>query len=203
MISLPKELLIATKNEGKVREIIELLKSINLSLTVKSLSDLKIYEEYEETGTTFSSNAIGKSLYYNKSSPYSLTIADDSGLMVEALDGKPGVFSARYSGINSTDKKNNEKLLEDLLPYKNRKAKFCTVVAVSINGKLIKTFEGDVSGVILTKPSGNNGFGYDPLFYYPPLKKTFAELSVEVKNNISHRATAIKKMIDYLKNLIS
>jgi XTP/dITP diphosphohydrolase len=203
MISLPKELLIATKNEGKVREIIELLKNINSSLTVKSLSDLEIYEEYEETGTTFASNAIGKALYYNDFSPHSLTIADDSGLMVEALDDNPGVFSARYSGINSTDKKNNEKLLKDLLPYKNRNAKFCTVIAISINGKLVGKFEGEVRGIILTKPSGNNGFGYDPLFYYPPLKKTFAELSVEVKNNISHRATAIKKMIDYLKSLIS
>ncbi len=199
MLHLPNNILVATKNQGKVREILKLLKNTGLDIDVKSLNDLNISDEFEETGSTFASNAIGKSLFYSKLSPKRLTIADDSGLMVDALDGHPGVYSARYSGVDATDKKNNEKLIGKLSNINNRSARFITVVSISINGKLIKTFEGTVEGSILAEPRGEGGFGYDPLFYYTPLKKTFAELSIEIKNNISHRAKAIKKMIEFFK----
>ncbi len=201
MSNLPKKLLIATKNQGKVNEIIVLFKNENLDIDVKSLNDLKIYDDYEETGTTFESNAIGKSQFYSKLVSDRLTIADDSGLMVDALNGEPGVYSARYSGVNATDNKNNEKLLKELKNIEDRTAKFKTVVSISLNGKLIKTFHGEVKGKILTTPRGNSGFGYDPLFYYTPLKKTFGELSIEIKNNISHRAKAVKQMINFFKEL--
>ncbi len=203
MSNLPKKLLIATKNQGKVKEIIVLLKNANLDIDVKSLSDLKIYDDYEETGKTFKANAIGKSQFYSKLEPNRLIIADDSGLMVDVLGGEPGVYSARYSGIKATDKKNNEKLLKELGNCEDRTAKFKTVVSISLNGKLIKTFEGEVKGKILTTPRGNSGFGYDPLFYYTPLKKTFAELSIEIKNDISHRAKAVKRMIAYFRTTIN
>ena len=199
MTVFPKKILIATKNQGKVKEIKDLLCSNDLNFDVRSLSDLNITDEYEETGSTFKSNAIGKSQFYSEFAKDRLTIADDSGLMVKSLDNRPGVLSARYSGINAKDEDNNKKILEELLHINNRSAKFVTSISISIDGKLIKTFTGEVKGNILTRERGDYGFGYDPLFYYPQLKKTFAELSVEIKNNISHRSKAIKKMIDFLK----
>jgi len=192
--------LIATNNKGKVKELIKLLKDYNLNLDLISLKEAGIAVEYEETGNTFMENAIGKSLFYGKFFPNMITIADDSGLSVKSLNGKPGVYSARYAGPDSNDENNIIKLLKAMETKKERDAEFVTVIALSYNGKLIKTFEGRVSGIILNEKQGLKGFGYDPIFYYPPLKKTFAELSVDIKNEISHRARAVKKLIQYLNS---
>jgi XTP/dITP diphosphohydrolase len=127
-----------------------------------------------------------------------ITMADDSGLSVDSLDGEPGVNSSRYSGPECNDEKNIEKLLKELSEEKKRDAKFITVITLSINGKVIKSFKGEVNGFILNRKRGSGGFGYDSVFYYPPLEKTFAELTVKEKNKISHRSKALGKMKDFL-----
>ena len=116
----------------------------------------------------------------------------------QALGGKPGVHSARYAGEPKDDEKNIQKLLKELSGVENRKARFVTVVTLSRNGRVIESFTGEVEGILLREKKGTGGFGYDPIFYYPPFQKTFAELTTEEKNRISHRANAFKKLISYL-----
>ena len=192
-------ILIATRNQGKVEEISKLLHEIGLAFPIRSLSDQGIEDDFPETGQTFLENASGKALFYNRFVPDWLTIADDSGLMVDALNGEPGVYSARYSGPDATDARNNSKLLKNLAVIEDRSARFVTTVSLARHGRILASFDGDVKGQIIDTPRGQNGFGYDPIFFYPPQQKTFAELSTEVKNRISHRAEAIRKLISYLK----
>jgi len=192
------DLLAATKNEGKIKEIDRLLKEGSLDVTVFSLSHFNISADCPETGDTFLDNSIEKSLFYSRMVTDIYTVADDSGLAVDALGGKPGVYSARYAGEPKDDERNIQKLLKELTHIENRKAKFVTVVTLSINGKVIESFTGEVEGVLLREKRGTGGFGYDPIFYYPPFQKTFAELTMEEKNQISHRAAAFKKLISFL-----
>jgi XTP/dITP diphosphohydrolase len=192
------DLLAATTNKGKIREIERLVKGGSPGMRLYSLSDFNIDIDCPETGETFLENAVEKSLFYSRMVSDMYTIADDSGLAVEALEGRPGVHSARYAGQHKDDEKNIEKLLKELKNIQNRKAKFVTIVTLSKNGKPIKSFVGEVEGVILKEKRGTGGFGYDPIFFYPPLQKTFAELTTEEKNRISHRATAFKKLKNFL-----
>jgi XTP/dITP diphosphohydrolase len=194
------DLLAATTNKGKMKEIERLFKESSLDITLYSLSDFNIDIDFPEKGDTFLENATEKSLFYSRMVRDIFTIADDSGLAVEALGGKPGVHSARYAGQPKDDEKNIEKLLKELKNIQNRKAKFVTVVTLSKNGKAIKSFTGQVEGILLEEKRGTGGFGYDPIFFYPPFQKTFAELTTEEKNQVSHRANAVRKLKDFLLN---
>jgi XTP/dITP diphosphohydrolase len=196
-----KKVLIASNNEHKVKEIREILSKYNFD--VLSLNEAHIDIEVEEDGATFMENAYKKaSEIYNTCSDY-MVIADDSGLMVDALGGAPGVYSARYAGEHGNSKKNNEKLLKELkgIPEKDRKAKFvCAIVFIIDKNTIIKA-QGEANGIILEEERGDSGFGYDPLFYVPSYGKTFAELGPEIKNRISHRAEALIKLNDALRKM--
>lgn len=192
-----KRLLLATTNQGKAREIESYLEDLNIEIL--SLKELEQSGPFSETGTTFDENARGKSLFYSMNWE-GLTLAEDSGLEIEALNGEPGVFSARYSGEQATDEKNNQKVLERMkeVPSEKREARFVSCMVLSQKGKIITEIKESVEGVITFEEKGTHGFGYDPLFYYPPLKKTFAELLPEEKNEVSHRGRALKKLKEYL-----
>lgn len=182
-------ILIATTNKGKLREFRELFKG--QTVEILSLDQMVPVQPCIENGRTFLENAIKKATYYAKE--YNLPcVSEDSGLMVDALGGRPGVYSARYAGEKATDEENNRKLLLELGNETHRKARFVCVLCVALPTGEYRTFEGTVEGEIAIEPKGQNGFGYDPLFYYPPLGKTFAELSMEEKNSISHRARAFE-----------
>ena len=192
-----KSIIIATKNEGKAREFIELFD--NYGYQVKTLLDFPDIEDVEETGQTFAENALIKADAISKQFN-TIVLADDSGLEVDALNGGPGIYSARYAGEHGNDAKNNLKLLEALndVPMPERKANFhCSLVLVGPNRDPL-TVEGTVDGYILTEPRGENGFGYDPLFYVTEVDKGMAELTSKEKNEISHRAKAIKQLEGYL-----
>ncbi len=191
-------LIIATRNKGKFREIKEILKGIKIK--VVSLDDLGENIKTREDGKSFLENAVKKAAAVSRRYPFDLVAADDSGLEVEYLDNRPGVFSKRYSGRGSTDIKNNLKLLKELegIAWKERKAKFRCVVALAYGKAIIKKFEGKVSGYINDKSLGKRGFGYDPVFYLPFHKKTVAQISLKKKNEISHRARAFRKLKKYL-----
>lgn len=192
------DILVATTNKGKVEEIEKLLNDGSLGVTLFSLADVNIDKDCPETGDTFHDNAVEKALYYSRMTDI-YTVADDSGLAVETLGGRPGVRSARYAGEPKDDDRNLDKVLAELKGNPDRKAKFVTVVTLSKGGKEIASFTGEVEGVLLTERRGTGGFGYDPIFYYPPFQKTFAELTTEEKNQISHRANAFKKLKEYLR----
>ena len=199
-----RRLIIASNNKKKIKE----LKSIveQLGWDVKSLADENIDIEVEEDGLTFEENAEKKAreiyeFLLNRGENNFAVLADDSGLEVDYLNGAPGVYSARYAGEHGNDSKNNEKLLHELRNAKGeeRKGRFvCAIALVNIDGKT-NVVRGVAEGIILEELSGEGGFGYDPLFYYEPAKKTFAELNANEKNKISHRANAIKKIEEYLK----
>jgi len=186
-----KEVVLATGNKGKVKEFAKLLEGVFGNII--SLSDLGSPPEVIEDGLTFRDNALKKAreiAEYSKK----LTLADDSGLQVDALNGRPGVYSARFSGDGATDKSNIDKLLTELGDNPNRKARFvCVLALVDPNGMEL-VVEGICEGVILDKPRGEGGFGYDPVFYLPDRDKTMAEIDPELKNQISHRANALKKL---------
>lgn len=188
------ELLIATKNRNKAREFAQALNDDNLQ--IKTLLDYPDYPDVEETGTTFSENAHLKVAAAVKALNIA-TLADDSGLMVDYLHGQPGVRSARYAEDHN-DAANNAKLLAELagVPLAQRQAQFLTTIVYQnpVTKQEIEVV-GKLSGQILTVPRGNNGFGYDPLFYVPSLHQTLAQLSTEQKNQISHRGQAIKKFV--------
>lgn len=187
-----KELILASNNAHKVEEI----KSILDDYKILTLKDIGYYEDIIEDGTTFEENALIKARTIAKYSGKA-AIADDSGLSVALLDGRPGVYSARYSKEQS-DEKNIEKVLEELNGEKS-KAKFVSVIAlVRPDGSEI-TFRGECHGEIIFEKRGSNGFGYDPIFYVPSLEKTFAELTSEQKNSISHRKESLEKFSKYLK----
>ena len=190
---MPKEtiLVLASRNKGKSAEIKNLLK--DFPVTIKDLHDFGPIPPVEETGTTFDENAYIKASFTARILGLP-AIADDSGLCVDILNGAPGVYSARYAGENATDEQRCVKLLEDLKGPSNRKAAFECVISIAVPPGPALTYEGRCEGIIANKPAGTNGFGYDPIFFYPPLKKTFAELSIEEKNKISHRGIALREM---------
>ena len=191
------ELLFASSNQNKIREITQLLP---LGYSLLGLGDAGIAEEIPETGDTIKENSFLKASYVTeklKQLGRNIAVfADDSGLEVEALGNAPGVYSARYAGTPKNDLANNEKLLRELSSSANRKARFVTVITLIENGRS-HYFEGEVKGTIAFKPFGNTGFGYDPLFIPEGYNNTFAELGAEVKNGISHRAHAMKKFISF------
>ena len=192
------QLLIATTNEGKKKEIEKTLSS--LPLTILSLADLNITSQFPETGIDFLENARGKSLFYGQKWG-GLTLGEDSGLEIGHLNGEPGVFSARFSGPGSTDKTNNDKVLRLMkgIPFAERQAKFVSCMVLSENGAVMAVFRGEVEGYISLDSRGKGGFGYDPLFYYPPLKKTFGGMRPEEKNRVSHRGRALVKLRTFLE----
>ncbi|KGN02373.1 nucleoside-triphosphate diphosphatase [Clostridium novyi A str. 4570] len=197
-----KKLIVASNNQHKIEEIKEMLKEFNLD--VISLKEAGIDIDVEENGTTFAENAHIKAYEIFKIVKDAMVLADDSGLMVEALNGEPGVYSARYAGEHGNDKKNNEKLLSKLKEFKfeDRKAKFVCAMELIIDEARTIAVQGEVKGYILEEQRGENGFGYDPLFYVPEYKKTTAEMTPEEKNSISHRGKALKnlkKVLTYYK----
>lgn len=190
------KLLFATQNQHKISEI---KKIISPNIAIQSLGDIHDSTDIPETGTTLEENALIKARFvYTKFNQN--CFADDTGLEVEALNGAPGVYSARYAGEPKSDEKNMIKLLEELKNKTNRKAHFKCVIALILNGKEI-LFEGILKGEILPEKSGTNGFGYDPIFLPENSSKTLAEMSMEEKNKISHRAIAVKKLVEFLNNI--
>lgn len=158
---------------------------------VQILPGLRAFAPPEETGSTFEGNAALKAAYYSRFTHH-LTLADDSGLEVTALDGAPGIFSARYAGPHATDEENNRMLLKNLEPHSNRTARFVSVVAIAQLGEVIASALGTVEGAILPEPRGDGGFGYDPLFFYPPFGGSFAEITDEQKLSVSARGIALR-----------
>jgi XTP/dITP diphosphohydrolase len=155
--------------------------------------------DIEETGATFLENARLKADFYSRLTGLD-TLGDDSGLEVMALDNRPGVFSARYAGVGAGDEERISKLLAELKDIRDRRARFVSAVCISRGGHALGSFTGMVRGEILFEKKGSHGFGYDPLFYYPPLRKTFAELNLEEKNRVSHRARALEKVNAFILN---
>jgi XTP/dITP diphosphohydrolase len=188
------DLLLATRNAHKTREFAEILGE---GFRVDDLSSLGDFPPIEETGRTFAENAIVKALTASQDR-HLLVIADDSGLEVDALEGAPGIYSARYAGENATDEQNIEKLLRELAGRESRKARFRCVIALARDGKLLGEFEGTVEGTIVDLARGRGGFGYDPVFRPDGFDQTFGELPAETKNRISHRAKAIAALRDAL-----
>jgi non-canonical purine NTP pyrophosphatase (RdgB/HAM1 family) len=194
------KLLIASKNRGKVVEIRALL-GIGLQKVVEvvTLADLPGVEQPREDGKTFSENARLKALYYAKACKV-LCIADDSGLAVEPLGGRPGVRSARFAGEGASDAENNAHLLHELAPFPPPwKAAFLCVAAVALPQRVVAEATGTIEGEILPEGRGRDGFGYDPFFHVPSLGKTMAELTTEEKNRISHRGQALRALIVEMK----
>lgn len=184
----------ATSNPGKLREF----QLAGEGFDVRPLpASIPVPEEH---GFTFEENAIAKAVYYSRFAD-SYLFADDSGLEVDALGGAPGVYSARYAGSGADDAENNALLLELLEGVENRTARFVCAIALAKNGELITTFHGSVEGRIVDRPRGSNGFGYDPLFYYPPFLSTFGEAPLASKMLVSHRAQALAKLFTYLRNI--
>lgn len=188
-----KNIVIATGNEGKAKEFEALF--AQKGYTIQTLNDFPELKEVEETGETFAENALLKAETVAKELNTTV-LADDSGLKVDALGGQPGVYSARYAGKEKDDAANNAKLLSELseLTEEERGAQFHCTLALAHPEKESLVIEGEVEGIIIGVPRGENGFGYDSLFYVPEEEKTMAELSSEEKNKISHRAVALKKL---------
>ena len=211
---------IATTNPGKLREFreaaraqaLELKPEIEHGLAIESLPGMAELKIPVEDGDTFEANARIKAEHYSLTAPGELVLAEDSGLAVDGLGGAPGVYSARYAALleggpqspaanhqNSDDAANNAALIKQLesLPQNLRRGKYVCVIAVARDGKTVQTFTGEVAGELLTEPRGNGGFGYDPLFYFPALGKTFAELPLEQKRQYSHRGNAFREFLNW------
>jgi XTP/dITP diphosphohydrolase len=183
-----KVLVLATRNLGKTRELRELLK--DFPVDIKNLSDFGPIPDIEEDGTTFDENAFKKASFTAKVLGLP-ALADDSGLEVEALEGAPGVHSARYAGPGATDQEKSAKLLQEMKGKANRRAAFMCVISIAVPSGVALTYEGRCEGLITEVPAGDNGFGYDPVFFYPPMQRTFAQLSAQEKNLVSHRGKAL------------
>ncbi len=194
------KLLLATNNQGKVREYQNLLKGISFELATPAQQGIDL--EVEETGGTFEANARLKASAFAKVSGL-LTLADDSGLEVDALNGEPGVRSSRYAGEAATDPDRVNFLLAKLkdVPVGRRTARFICIIAIAVPDGRIEICSGKCDGVIIYEPRGKNGFGYDPIFYFPELKKTMAELPMKIKNQVSHRAHAAQEAVKILNKL--
>ncbi|MBI5233983.1 MAG: XTP/dITP diphosphatase [Deltaproteobacteria bacterium] len=188
------KIILATKNKGKAREIGHFLQGLGIELF--SLLDLEPPQEY---GKTFKENALIKARHAAKATGIA-GLADDSGLEVDFLGGRPGVFSARYAGERATDRENNDRLLKELeaVPHEKRGARFiCALALVTPEGKEM-VFEGALKGFITESPKGENGFGYDPIFHIPELKKTAGELTLHEKSEVGHRGKALKRLKEWL-----
>ncbi|MCH8568562.1 MAG: RdgB/HAM1 family non-canonical purine NTP pyrophosphatase [Balneolales bacterium] len=194
-----KELVLATANPNKVEELRSMMESSGITLKIRARSEFDGLEEVVEDENTLHGNAVKKAKYLFEETEIT-ALADDTGLEVDALNGEPGVFSARYAGENASYEDNVNKLLKSLSGQKNRKARFRTVLAmVSAYGTFV--FEGVCEGEITTKPAGKGGFGYDPVFLPNGYPKTFAELDPVIKNTISHRGRAFKKWLHFISQL--
>ncbi|MDZ7667345.1 MAG: XTP/dITP diphosphatase [Desulfotignum sp.] len=192
-------LVLASTNKGKTREIQDLLK--DFPLDIKNLTDFGPIPPVIEDGATFDDNAYKKAAFTARILGYP-AMADDSGLCVEALDGAPGVWSARYAGDHATDAENVAKLLADLAPHDNRKAAFECVISIAVPTGAALTYEGRCEGIITREPAGDNGFGYDPLFFYPAFGKTFAQVPMEQKAQVSHRGIALKQVAEEMDKIL-
>jgi XTP/dITP diphosphohydrolase len=186
-------LVIATRNTGKTSEIRDLLKGFPIN--IKNLGDFGPIPQVEEDGNTFDENAYKKASFTAKILGLP-ALADDSGLLVEALGGAPGIHSARYAGENATDEQRRAKLLQEMEGKTDRRAAFECVISIAVPTGAALTYEARCEGLIVKEPAGSNGFGYDPVFYYPPLKKTFAELTMQEKSHVSHRGKALRELRD-------
>lgn len=193
------KIFLATGNKKKIDEISKILEGSNIEIL--SIKDGIEIPDVVEDGDTFEENSKKKALEIAKFTNM-ITIADDSGLCVEALNNEPGVYSARYSGENATDLENNKKLIENLKNIENRNAKFVTVMTLGKPNGESFSFKGEVNGVIVDEPKGENGFGYDPHFYMKEYEKTFAEMP-EIKNKISHRAKALKALQEEINEILN
>lgn len=197
-----KRVLIATSNPGKLRDFAGAAGAFGIEIA--SIPNFSSLPAVVEDGVTFEANARKKAEDYSRYVPGEIVLADDSGLEVEALDGAPGVHSARYAAdephlaaSNTEDEANNVRLLRELknVPAEKRSARFVCVIAAARDGQIIGVFRGHADGIILDAPRGDNGFGYDPLFYFPSIGKTFAELSAKEKAQYSHRGAAFREFL--------
>ncbi|PYV16191.1 MAG: non-canonical purine NTP pyrophosphatase, RdgB/HAM1 family [Acidobacteria bacterium] len=200
-------LYLASSNPRKLREFRQAARAHGLR--VEPIPNLERLPEVVEDGSTFAENARKKAAQYSRYVE-GLVFADDSGLCVEALGGAPGVRSARFAGERASDDANNRKLLKELRRVetstkspRNRRARYVAVIVLARRGKILPEVEGSASGEIIDEPRGSGGFGYDPYFYYPPLGKTFAELTPEEKFQVSHRGEAFRKLFAELKRLVA
>ena len=196
---MTETLLLATTNPGKAKEMEAYLQ--DLPVRIYTLQDFRLGAKFQERGKTFMDNARGKSVYYSKRWE-GLTLGEDSGLEIDFLNGAPGVISARFSGPEADDAKNIAKVLRLMqgAPEENRQARFVSTMVLSQKGSIIKEIRETVRGYVSMQAKGELGFGYDPIFFYPPFKKTFAELPPEKKNQVSHRGQALKLFLEgYLK----
>lgn len=201
-----KRLLVATSNPGKIRDLQGAAR--HFGVEVQALPNFASLPLVVEDGATFEANARKKAEAYSQYAPGELVIADDSGLEVDVLGGAPGVHSARYAAdephraeANTDDDANNAKLIREIkrVPIDKRTGRFVCWIAAAQDGKTHAVFEGKAEGIILEEPRGSNGFGYDPLFYFPAINKTFAELTAEEKAKYSHRGAAFKKFLEWCK----
>ncbi len=188
------KILVASQNNHKIKEIRSFL---GKGFEFVSMGEMGFMDDIPETGTTLSDNSRLKAEYLAQKTSLPV-LADDSGLEVEALNGAPGVYSARYAGQPKSDEKNTELLLKNLQGIENRNARFITVLTLLLDGKYVQ-FEGEVKGQIISEKRGEQGFGYDPVFLPDGFTKTFAQMNMDEKNEIAHRARALKKLSDYLK----
>ena len=197
--NLPMKLILATNNAHKMREIFEILGAEFPEMVTLKQAGLEI--DVEEDGSTFAENAIKKAEEVLKFSGYPAALADDSGLIVDELGGAPGVYSARYAGEGHNDADNNAKLMRDMagVPTERRTCRFASAVALAREGKETICVMGYAEGILLTEARGHNGFGYDPYFFFPPFGKSFAELSAEEKNAVSHRKHALEALLEILR----
>ncbi len=195
------KLVFATKNKDKIREIKNVL--AGLPVEILTASDFKDFPDIEETGATLEENAKLKACGIAQFTGMA-ALADDSGLEVAALGGAPGVFSSRYAGPGCSYADNNAKLLREMkdVPEGERQARFRTVIAIAWDGENVETVDGTVEGVITRENRGQNGFGYDPVFFYPPAGRTFAEMSLEEKNKVSHRGKAVTAARELIKRRV-
>jgi XTP/dITP diphosphohydrolase len=197
--SKPITLVVASSNEGKLREYRALVGTFGAGIALELLPNFDALPKFAEAAPTFAENAVGKALHYSRLFP-GLLIADDSGLVVPALGGAPGVHSARYAGPAASDAERVQKLLGEMRDMRgqDRRARFVCVVALAEAGNIRGVFSALAEGEVLETPRGAGGFGYDPIFVLPELSKTFAELSREEKNRLSHRGKAFRKALDFL-----
>jgi XTP/dITP diphosphohydrolase len=199
-----QKILIATSNPGKLRDFAGA--ALRHGVEVAGLPDFSSLPAVVEDGLTFNANARKKAEAYSRHAPGEIVVADDSGLEIDALKGAPGVHSARYAAdkpneaeANTDDEANNARVLHELQNVRpaQRSGRFVCVLAAARDGETLATFRGTAEGIILDAPRGTNGFGYDPLFYFPQIRKTFAELTAEEKSHYSHRGTAFRQFLDW------
>lgn len=200
--------LVATSNPGKLRDFAGA--AAPLGIAIANIPNFSSLPEVVEDGATFEENACKKAESYSLAVPGELVLADDSGLEIDALGGAPGVHSARYAADeprkaegNTDDEANNARVLHELegVPEQKRTARFVCVLAVARDGQTLHTFRGTAEGIILDAPRGNNGFGYDPLFFFPAIHKTFAQLDAEEKSRYSHRGAAFRKFLEWYRTV--